>query len=84
MFTIQSAVTVVTAGLASKLFGITNDIVYWSIMITVFCGVIPIIGRYQLLDKFIKIIIISLAISSALAVSIAFAKTGYFHSNKFS
>ena len=74
MFTIQSAVTVVTAGLASKLFGITSDIVYWSIIITVFCGVLLIIGRYQLLDKFIKIIIISLAISSVLAVSIAFVK----------
>ena len=74
MFTIQSAVTVVTAGLASKLFGITNNIVYWSIMITVFCGVLLIIGRYQLLDKFIKIIIISLAISSVLAVTIAFVK----------
>ena len=74
MFTIQSAVTVVTAGLASKLFGITSNIVYWSIMITVFCGVLLIIGRYQLLDKFIKIIIISLAISSVLAVSIAFVK----------
>ena len=74
MFTIQSAVTVVTAGLASKLFGITSNIVYWSIIITVFCGVLLIIGRYQLLDKFIKIIIISLAISSVLAVSIAFTK----------
>ena len=74
IFTIQSAVTVVTAGLASKLFGITSDIVYWSIIITVFCGVLLIIGRYQLLDKFIKIIIISLAISSVLAVSIAFVK----------
>ena len=74
IFTIQSAVTVVTAGLASKLFGITSDIVYWSIIITVFCGVLLIIGRYQLLDKFIKIIIISLSISSVLAVSIAFVK----------
>ena len=74
MFTIQSAVTVVTAGLASKLFGLTNDIVYWSIIITIFCGLLLIIGRYQLLDKFIKIIIISLAISSILAVGIAFIK----------
>ena len=74
MFTIQSAVTVVTAGLASKLFGLTNDIVYWSIIITIFCGLLLIIGRYQLLDKFIKIIIISLAISSILAVVIAFIK----------
>ena len=34
MFTIQSAVTVVTAGIASTLFGITDSIVAWSLMIT--------------------------------------------------
>ena len=35
MFTIQAAVTVVTAGLASNLFGITTNITVWSIIITV-------------------------------------------------
>ncbi len=71
MFTIQSAVTVVTAGLASKLFGITSDIVTWSVIITIFCSVILILGKYQWLDKFIKVIMISLAISSILAVGVA-------------
>ena len=74
MFTIQSAVTVVTAGLASKLFGITENIVVWSLLITLFCSILLIVGRYKLLDKFIKIIMISLAISSILAVSFAFFK----------
>ena len=59
MFTIQSAVTVVTAGLASKLFGITENIVVWSLLITLFCSILLIVGRYKLLDKFIKIIMIS-------------------------
>ena len=72
MFTIQSAVTVVTAGLASKLFGITEDIVIWSIIITLFCSVILVLGRFHWLDKFIKVIMISLAISSVLAVGVAF------------
>jgi Mn2+/Fe2+ NRAMP family transporter len=71
MFTIQSAVTVVTAGLASKLFGITSDIVIWSVIITIFCSIILILGKYQWLDKFIKVIMISLAISSILAVGVA-------------
>lgn len=71
MFTIQSAVTVVTAGLASKLFGITSDIVTWSVIITIFCSIILILGKYQWLDKFIKVIMISLAISSILAVGVA-------------
>ena len=74
MFTIQSAVTIVTAGLASKLFGITENIVVWSLLITLFCSILLIAGRYKLLDKFIKIIMISLAISSILAVSFAFFK----------
>jgi Mn2+/Fe2+ NRAMP family transporter len=74
MFTIQSAVTVVTAGLASKLFGITDNIVIWSVIITVFCGGILILGRYHWLDKFIKVIMVSLAISSILAVTVAFFK----------
>ena len=74
MFTIQSAVTVVTAGLASKLFGISENIVVWCLLITLFCSALLIVGRYKLLDKFIKIIMISLAISSLLAVSFAFFK----------
>ena len=74
MFTIQSAVTVVTAGLASKLFGISENIIVWCLLITLFCSVLLIIGRYKLLDKFIKIIMICLAISSILAVGFAFLK----------
>lgn len=74
MFTIQSAVTVVTAGLASKLFGMTDDLVIWSILITLFCGLLLFFGKYYWLDKFIKVIMVSLAISSVLAVGIALVK----------
>ena len=73
MFTIQSAVTVVTAGLASKLFGISDDIVTWSILITGLCTVLLILGQYQWLDKIIKVIMIVMALSSLIAVSIAFS-----------
>jgi len=58
--------------LASKLFGITDDIVTWSVIITLFCSIILILGRYQWLDKFIRVIMVCLAISSVLAVGIAF------------
>ena len=74
MFTIQSAVTIVTAGLASTLFGLTSNIVTWGIIITLSCSVILILGKYQWLDKLIKVIMVTLAISSILAVSVAFAK----------
>ena len=73
MFTIQTAVTIVTAGLASELFGLTENMVIWSVIITVFCSLILIFGKYKTLDKVIKVIIIVLAISSVLALLIAFS-----------
>ena len=74
MFTIQTAVTVVTAGIATELFGITNA-VNWSIILTAICFAILLIGKYHLLDRFIKIIILTLALSSILAVLIAFSNS---------
>ena len=74
MFTIQTAVTIVTAGLASNLFEISSNMIYWSIGVTAICYSILLIGRYQLLDKVIKTIVLVLTISSILAVLIAFSK----------
>tara|TARA_B100000941_G_scaffold289292_1_gene267966 strand:+ start:452 stop:1663 length:1212 start_codon:yes stop_codon:yes gene_type:complete len=74
MFTIQTAVTIVTAGLASNLFGISTDMVYWSIAITTICLVVLLLGKYQFLDKVIKGIILILTISTILALVIAFSK----------
>ena len=74
MFTIQTAVTIVTAGLASNLFEISSNMIYWSIGVTAICYSILLIGRYQLLDKVIKTIVLILTISSILAVVIAFSK----------
>tara|TARA_B100000963_G_scaffold289417_1_gene258916 strand:+ start:6966 stop:8180 length:1215 start_codon:yes stop_codon:yes gene_type:complete len=74
MFTIQTAVTVVTAGLASNLFEIETNMTHWSIGVTAVCFSILLIGRYKLLDKVIKVIILILTISSVLAVTIAFFK----------
>ena len=72
MFTIQTAVTIVTAGIASYL---TNNIVsieYWALIILVFSATLLYIGKYKLLDKAIKLIIIVLAISTIIATIIAF------------
>jgi len=72
MFTIQAAVTIVTAGLAAHLFGITSDLTTWSIIITVICLLILMLGKYKFLDNFIKVIIITLTLSTIVAVVIAF------------
>jgi len=75
MFTIQAAVTIVTAGLAANLFGITTNPVIWSIVITLFCLVLLVIGRYKLLDQFMKLIVITLTLSTLIALILAAINT---------
>ncbi len=75
MFTIQAAVTIVTAGIASQLFGITNDLVLWSVTIIGVSVIILVIGKYKLLDNLMKYIIILLTISTVIAVSVALFDT---------
>ncbi|AOW20030.1 Nramp family divalent metal transporter [Urechidicola croceus] len=75
MFTIQAAVTIVTAGLAINLFGLTSDPVIWSIVITIIGMIILIKGRYKLLDNLMKIIIIILTITTIISVIVALLNT---------
>lgn len=70
MFTIQTAVTIVTAGIASSLFG-GGSAVIWTAVITAVCFAILLIGRYKALDSLMKIIVLSLTISTILAVVLA-------------
>ncbi|WP_295985511.1 divalent metal cation transporter [uncultured Algibacter sp.] len=71
IFTIQTAVTIVTAGLASSLFGDFISIRLWTVIILAICLSLLIFGKYKLLDRLIKIIIITLTISTLAAVSMA-------------
>lgn len=75
MFTIQAAVTIVTAGLAQNLFGLTSNLTIWSLVITLLSLFILLLGKYHILDKTMKVIISILAISSIVAVGIAAFKT---------
>jgi len=75
MFSIQAAVTIVTAGLAIKLFGFTDNTLIWSGVITLVSMLILLIGHYKLLDNLMKIIIIVLSVSAILAVIIALNHT---------
>jgi len=74
MFTIQTAVTIVTAGLASTLFGDFISTEIWTIIILSICLSLLIFGKYKLLDNLIKIIIITLTLSTIMAVCVAFFK----------
>ena len=75
MFTIQSAVTIVTAGLAIELFGITSNITIWALIILIACCAILLLGKYKLLDNFMKFVITLLTVSTFLAVFFASSNT---------
>ena len=75
MFTIQTAVTIVTAGLAVELFGISSNIVYWGVVITLLCATLLSFGRYGLLDRWMKFIIVVLSISTLIAAILAFGQS---------
>jgi Mn2+/Fe2+ NRAMP family transporter len=71
MFTIQTAVTIVTAGLASTLFGNFISTEVWTVIILLICFTILIKGQYRFLDKLMKVIVITLTISTVIAVILA-------------
>ena len=74
MFTIQTAVTIVTAGLAYSIFGDFISIQVWTVIILLICFIILIKGQYKFLDKLMKVIIITLTISTVVAVFLASTK----------
>jgi len=67
MFTIQAAVTLVTAGLASLLFDFGQSIATTSGILLGGCVLILVIGKYKVLDRSIKWIIIILTLSTLIA-----------------
>lgn len=71
MFTIQAAVTIVTAGLASNLFGLTPNPVIWSGIITLICLILLLLGKYKLLDNLMKFIVIVLTLTTIYTVFVA-------------
>ena len=75
MFTFQATLTIVTARIAATIFGVTNDLVTWSLTILIISIIILGIGKYKLLDNLMKYIIIILTISTIIAVSIALFST---------
>jgi Mn2+/Fe2+ NRAMP family transporter len=74
MFTLQAAITAVTAGLFSYVFPNTLNTITWSIIILTVATTIVAFGKYSLLDKIIKFIIILLALSTIIAVISASTK----------
>ncbi|SHG58747.1 Nramp family divalent metal transporter [Winogradskyella jejuensis] len=78
MFTIQTAVTIVTASLASYVlyefetiaFGnlLFTSVQIWTVIILLICTAILTLGRYKLLDQLMKVIVLTLTVTTIIAV----------------
>lgn len=77
MFAVHAAVTIVTASLATNLTGITLPVTTWSAIILVLCVIYLFRNTYALLDKAIKVLMVILAISTIVAMILAFTNIGY-------
>ena len=74
IFTIQTAVTIVTASLATTILGGSQNLVVLSTIIILLCFLLLLVGNYKFLDSLIKIIILALTISTLFALIVALAK----------
>lgn len=72
MFIIQSAVTVVTAGIASDVFGISLPVWSISLMLLTLCSIVLMIGKFKTLDITMKVIILLLSMSTIVALFASF------------
>ena len=73
MFFLMTAVTVVTAGIFANVLHSSLPIYQWAIIIILILAAIVVIGKYSVIDRFVKIIIVLLAISAIIAVISAFS-----------
>lgn len=70
MFTFQTAVTIVTAGIATSLTGIGTPVI-WAGIILLACFLILLRGRFSILDKVMKYVVLTLTLTTVLALIFA-------------
>jgi Mn2+/Fe2+ NRAMP family transporter len=71
MFTVQSAVTIVTAGLLQNM-GVNLSIPMLSFLVLLICLAILQIGEFSILDNLMKVIMVVLSISTVVAFGLSF------------
>ncbi|MEC8022296.1 MAG: divalent metal cation transporter [Myxococcota bacterium] len=64
MFTVQAAVTLVTAGLAKAVFGLELSVFWISVLLLVLCASILTLGKYAWLDRIVRVVVVVLTLST--------------------
>lgn len=77
MFTVQAAVTLVTAGLAKYLFGLSSSALTISLVLTILCAGLLLIGQYRWLDRVAKVVVASLTVTTLAATAMVIPKVNF-------
>lgn len=72
VFAVQGAVTMVTSGLAIEISGVAWEPWQWSLILLVLCSILLLLGKYSVLDNVMKIIVVSLSVTSLVALIASF------------
>lgn len=67
MFIVTAAVTFVTSGLSSHLFGVEIPYNGWSALLLIFCITLLAIGKYKILDNLLKVVGVVLVLTTVTA-----------------
>jgi len=67
MLTVQAAVVFVTTGLAKSVFDLDASPVWLSVGLTAVCATLLAVGRYPVLDKVIKVVVVVLTLATLTA-----------------
>jgi Mn2+/Fe2+ NRAMP family transporter len=80
MLTVQAAVTVVTGAIAARAFGWTGTflgqptVLVLSLLLTLFCAGLLVVGHYKVLDKIVKVVVVVLTLSTFSATALVLPK----------
>ena len=77
MFTVQAAVTVVTAGIAKALLGLTATAATISAALIAVCALMIGLGRYHWLDRVSKVVVAVLTVSTLAATALALPRVNW-------
>jgi Mn2+/Fe2+ NRAMP family transporter len=77
MFTVQAAVTVVTAGLAIATLKLAVSPVVVSALLIAVCAAVLAVGRFQLLDRVTKVLVAALTLSTLIATASALPRVDF-------
>ncbi len=71
MFTVEAAVTLVTAALVKALFGLETSLLVVSIVLLIASALICAVGKFSLLDRVVKAVVITLTVATVVATALA-------------